>query len=521
MTRFSGGTSRLVVLVALVCLLGKSLKSISAEHAAINSVGTTDTRFDQVRSRIQDLMLKEQLPSVAVAVAQHGRIIWEQGFGWADREQLRPATPDTMYSLASISKPFTATAIMMLVKQGKLKLDGPANDYLGAEKLSGLAGDPSGATIRRLLNHTAGLPLHWHFFYVNESYPCPSMDVTILRYGNLINRPGDVFQYSNLGFGVLSHIISRVSGLSYPDAMRTLVFAPLGLPHTQVPMTPDVGPYAAVRYDSRARPLPFYTFDHLGASAVYSSAHDLIRFAMFHLKDHLADQQAILDDPAIDLMHRLDIPMVGSDKSYGLGFFGTPDEHGFKTFGHDGGMPGVSTTMRLYPDEDLAVVALTNSSPSDVYSGIPAIPEIAGEIVSAVLPRYGAPRAAKSTNAEPPAETYKPRSDFLGTWSGTVRTWEDTIPLKLVFQPDGDIHVRLGDQFETLLNKPHWEGKMFVGLFSGSITTPDANPQRHHVRLELWQRGDGKLAGEANAEATDEPSHYSLASYVELARHEQ
>ena len=520
MTQVSGTAMlRLIALNALAFFLGTPLNLTSIQRAGrTDSVGATDTRFDQVRSRIQDLMLKQQLPSVAVAVAQHGRIIWEQGFGWADREQLHPATPDTMYSLASISKPFTATAIMALVKQGKLKLDGPANDYLGAEKLTGLAGDPSGATIRRLLNHTAGLPLHWQFFYVNESYPCPPMEDTILRYGNLINAPGDVFQYSNLGFGVLSHIISRVSGLSYPDAMRTHVFAPLGLPHTDIPMTANLEPYVAVRYDSHARPLPFYTFDHLGASAVYSSAHDLIRFAMFHLKDHLADQQAIIDDAAIDLMHRLDIPMGSSLEFYGLGFFGTPDEHGLKSFGHDGGMPGVSTTMRLYPDEDLAVVALTNSSPSDVYSGIPAIPQIADEIVGVVVPRYAAALAAKPRNAESPAETHKTPPELLGMWEGSVRTWQSSIPLKLVFQNDGDIHVKLGDQFETLLNQPHWAGKMFVGLFGGSITTPDANRQRHYVRLELWQRGDSKLTGEANAEATDDPAHYSLASYVELAR---
>jgi len=344
------------------------------------------------------------------------------------------------------------------------------------------------------------------------------MDDTILRYGNVINPPGQVYQYSNLGFGVLSYVISRVSDLSYADAMRTLVFAPLGLPHSAVGITSGLERYAAARYDSRRRPIPFYTFDHLGASAIYSSAHDLIRFAMFHLKDHLADQQAILDDETIDLMHRLDTPMDGPKEFYGLGFFGTPDEHGLKSVGHDGGMPGVSTTMRLYPDEDLAVVALTNASPSDVYSGMPAIPQIEQEIVASLIPRYAQARAANPTSPESPKETYKPSTKLLGTWTGAVRTWQNTIPLKLTFQPDGDIHVKLGDQFETLLDQPHWRGKMFVGLFNGSIPTPDGNRERHYVRLELWERGTGKLQGEANAEAADEPPHYSLASYVELAR---
>jgi CubicO group peptidase (beta-lactamase class C family) len=517
MTKHGIAIRSVLVVAAVLLLIGLLIKPAPAEYAArTDSVGANDARFDRARAKIQELILKARLPSVSVAVAQHGKIIWEQGFGWADREQLRQATPDTLYSLASISKPFTATAIMALVKQGKLKLDAPANEYLGAAKLTGLAGDAGGATIRRLLNHTSGLPLHWHFIYSNESYVLPPMDETILRYGNLINPPGELFQYSNLGFGVLSDIVSRVSGVSYADAMRTLVFAPLRLPRTSVEIAPGLEHYAAARYDSQARPIPYYTFDHLGASAVYSSAHDLIRFAMFHLKDHLADQEPILDDGTIDLMQQLNTPMGFSKESYGLGFFGTPDDYGFKTVGHDGGMPGVSTTMRLYPDEDLAVVALTNSSPSDVYSGAPAIPQIADEIVSALLPRYAAARAGKGRNPETPKETYKPRPEMIGTWTGTVRTWQDTIPLKLVFQGDGNIHVKLGDQFETLLNEPHWTGKMFVGLFPGSIPTVDVNRQRHYVRLELWQRGNGKLSGEANAEATDEPAHYSVASYVEL-----
>ena len=266
------------------------------------------------------------------------------------------------------------------------------------------------------------------------------------------------------------------------------------------------------------RPLPFYTFDHLGASAVYSSAHDLVRFAMFHLKDHLPDQQQILDDQTIDLMHRATISVEGSKQFYALGFSGTSDEYGFLSVGHDGGMPGVRTIMRIYPAEDLAVVVLTNCSPSEVSGEKDVIVEIEQDVAAAVLPRYADARRAKPNHPEQPPEPYSPRPELIGTWSGTVRTWQSTLPLKLVFQPNGDIHVKIADQFETLLNKPHWQGKMLVGLFPGFIPTPDANRLRHYVLLELWLR-NGMLQGEANAEASDlEPAHYSLSSYVELKR---
>ena len=344
------------------------------------------------------------------------------------------------------------------------------------------------------------------------------MDDTILRYGNTINPPGELFQYSNLGFGILGHMVSLVSDMSYADAMQTMVFAPLGLTHTSVGIGPGLERYAAARYDSKMRPLPFYTFDHLGASAVYSSAHDLVRFAMFHLKDHLPEQQQILDDEAIDLMHRAAAQMDNPGKFYALGFVRTTDEYGFMSIGHGGGMPGVRTIMRIYPAEDLAVVVLTNCSPPDVSGEKDAISQIEEDIVAALLPRYADARRAKPNPPEQPHAPYSPKPELLGSWTGSVRTWQSTLPLKLVFQPDGDIHVKLADQFETLLDKPHWEGKVLVGLCNGFIPTPDANRLRHYVRLELWSR-NGMLQGEANAEAADdEREPYSLSSYVELKR---
>jgi CubicO group peptidase (beta-lactamase class C family) len=193
-----------------------------AVTAAAPSV--SDDRFESVRNLIRKQLTDEQLPSLAVAVAVDGKAIWEEGFGWADRENRIPATEHTLYSLASISKPFTATALMILRERGKIDLDRAVNDYLGEAKLRGRAGDAAGATVRRVANHTSGLPLHYQFFYEDEPYREPLMDDTIMRYGILVNPPGKVYQYSNLGYGILDRIISNVSGRSYADYMRTDVF---------------------------------------------------------------------------------------------------------------------------------------------------------------------------------------------------------------------------------------------------------------------------------------------------------
>src|SRR5262245_61386329 len=265
-------------------------------------------RFDHVRDFIRKGLAETGMPSIAVAVAKGRTILWEEGFGWADREKRVAATQHTMYSLASISKPFTATGLMVLAQQGRLDLDRPLNDYLGNAKVRARVGNAAEATVRRVANHSSGLPLHVQFFYHDTARRPPSMDETILRYGNLVTAPGERFQYSNLGFGILDYVIERVSGKAYADFMREEVFLPLGLTHTSVNVGPGLDSFASARYGRDGLPVPFYDFDHTGASALWSSAHDLARFGMFHLKQHLPDQKAILSDESIDAMQKPTFP---------------------------------------------------------------------------------------------------------------------------------------------------------------------------------------------------------------------
>ena len=129
---------------------------------------TEAERFDDIRGLIKKELATASMPSIAVAVVRDGRIIWEEGFGWADREKHIQATEHTRYPLASISKPITATGLMVLVQAGKIELDRPINDYLGSAKVRARVGDATRATVRRLANHSSGLPLHYHFFYADE-----------------------------------------------------------------------------------------------------------------------------------------------------------------------------------------------------------------------------------------------------------------------------------------------------------------------------------------------------------------
>ena len=480
--------------------------SAQRASAAQKDAGIPAVALDSLRAHIRRVMDSTRTPSIAVAVARNGRIIWEEGFGFADVERHTPATPTTLYSMASISKPITATGVMKLVEQGKIDLDRPANDYLGAAKITGLAGSASDATVRRVMSHTAGLPLHYRFFYAGGSVTRPSMDEAITRYAITVYPPGATYNYSNLGYGVLEEIIAKVSGRPYEEFMRDEVFKPLGMTTTTIGTGAGIA-NSAVRYTAQGKPIAFYDFDHRAASAVYTSAHELVRFGMFHLEDHLKDQRPLLKDSTLDAMHRRATP-GDTTSGYGLGWL-IGNEQGMRVVSHTGGMPGVATTLKLYPEHNVVIVALANT-------GGAAPHRVALDIAAAVLPGYKAP-----TPGRPPTPTvaFASPAELTGEWTGTVRTYDGaTTPIALLVKAD-DIHVRLGgtDALWTVLNAPTFRNQMLNGQFAGTIPSEEARRFPHNVGVGLLLQGD-TLRGWAAAMTTDDPLTGAMSSYAELTR---
>jgi len=464
-----------------------------------------DPRFAGARAELIGHLKEKRLPSIAVAVAQGGRIIWEEAFGWANREKGIRATPHTVYSLASLTKSLTATGIMVLAERGRLDLAKPVDDYLGPVKITAYEGRAQDATVLRTLGHKAGFPEYYHFFYETEPVRRPAPDDAVRRYGILVYPPGEVTQYSNAGYGLLDYLISRVSGKTYEDFLRNDVFLPLGMTHSSVGLARGLEEYAAQRYDGEHAPIPFYDFDHRGGSAAFASVHDMVRFGMFFLKDRLAEQTPILKDQTIDQMHREQERCPGSLR-YGLGWILEADRRGFRTVGHGGGMPGVSSLLTLIPAEDVAVVVLVNANTD--------IAVLQDAVLAAVLPKWAEHR--KTQVPAPPEQPERPvPQSARGEWEGEVRTFEGALPVKMVFQEDGDIHVKLADQMTTLLNQVHFrDGDILKGEFWGQIETSDTREFPHTtVRVEMLLRGD-RLTGWALAKSP----RYGLPSWTHLTR---
>ena len=477
-----------------------------------------DDQFEPVRARIAKALVDHNIPSISVAVVREGQIVWEQGFGWADRENRVLASEHTMYSIASISKPITATGLMVLKQRKLIELDKPINDYLGEAKLRARVGDAAEATVRRVANHTSGLPLHYQFFYADESYRPPVFDETIRRYGNLVTVPGERFQYSNLGYGVLDDIIARVGGKKFGDFMREEVFLPLGMTQTSIDVGSGLELHQAIRYTSDGKRIPFYEFDHPGASAVYASAHDLARFAMFHMKEHLGDQKAILDDSTIEEMQ---VPTSGASGrgGYGIGW-GSGEMRGHRMVSHTGGMPGVATMCGFFPAERVAIVVLTNTSS-------PMTQRITEMISAIVLPEQKEkdnnkdkePKAATApSNDSAPSGNFVPSAELIGRWNGHVTTPKGDTPLVLVIKDSGDVHVRLENQLETLLNGPSFQGGFLRGRFISELPTDDTRRQPYQIHLELKLR-EQILNGSATAiTAPNVRGAFAITHWVELKR---
>lgn len=466
----------------------------------------------EIRVLIQREIARGTVPSLAVAVARRGEIVWEEAFGLADQERQIAATPHTPYSLASVSKPLTATGLMVLVERGIVELDRPINHYLGEVRLQARVGDPEGATVRQVADHTSGLPLHHHFFLPAEAGGRPPLERAILRHGNLLREPGDRFEYSNLGYGVLEYLIARVSGKSFARFMAEEVFLPLGLEHTRV-LPGSGGPEPlAVRYGADGRPLPFYRSDHGGGSALFASAHDLARFGLFHLRTHLPDQTPILPDRAIREMHKRSSRRLDSSSYYGLGWTVYASPAGYDIVRHDGGMPGATATLVLVPAKKLAVAVLANAR-SDL------VQRVSGEVLAALEPTGAegdSPAAWLPWTSTAPVGSRRPPRRFLGSWQGSVDLGGRRLPLSLRLVKPGRLRGRLGDGPERGLTGAVFRRGDLTAWLTGHLDPAEADAQR--LRLSLTLRGD-RLGGALTAFSHSPEGLPSALSYwVDLAR---
>lgn len=394
------------------------------------------TDFSALEQRAAREVDSGNVPSLAVAVVQDGRIVYERAFGYADLASRRAATVHTAYALASASKPITATALLQLAQRGKVDLAAPVQRYIAPLALRAPAGSAFGQPrLQQLLDHTAGLGTYAHIYYGDAIAPAPAFAQTLARFGVLMQPPGRVAEYSNLGYGVISHIIEQRSGLGFGEYLERHVFAPLEMTDAFVDAPGARDTDLALPYDAKNGALPALHNDTPGAGNIHASAHDLARFALLHL-DPAATRGAVLKPADVQRMQRNADPKAlqhyYANTYYGLGWYVRPDDGGQRVVWHEGGMPGASSIIKLLPERRIGVVVLANKTE---VNGVTQA--VADDALRALVPGYAPGPLDATANYAP----YAAQAPFLGEWKGAIVVDGKSLACTLTFGADGKVYL--------------------------------------------------------------------------------
>jgi CubicO group peptidase (beta-lactamase class C family) len=307
--------------------------------------------------------------SGSVLVAHNG-MVFAKGYGLADKETRIPNTPQTRFRLGSVTKQFTAMAILLLQDQGRLRVQDPICRSIPACPTDWLP-----ITIEQLLTHTSGIPDYTNFpdFAVTWTHAV-TVEELIARFKDrpLDFTPGSRFRYSSSGYVLLGSIIEHVSGESYAAFLQTHIFAPLQMHNTGYDTTsPALPQHATGYYQGYVRPALYDMSVLYAAGALYSTVEDLA------LWDQALVQHRLISAQSLAAMFSVHVPcppsgspggcLLSADQGYGYGWFIAAEPQG-KLIYHVGHIDGFLSYNGFYAGKNLAVVVLSNLETTDVLS---------------------------------------------------------------------------------------------------------------------------------------------------------
>jgi D-alanyl-D-alanine carboxypeptidase len=304
-------------------------------------------------ARGDELAKKDQF-SGAVLVARHGKVLLQKAWGRANRETGAPVTPDTRFRIGSMNKMFTSVATLQLVEAGKIALDDPIGKYLADYPNKDVA---SKVTVRHLLTHTGGTGDIFGPEFEKNRLTLRAHSDYLKLYGSrgLTHEPGKEFEYSNYGFVLLGALIEKVTGMSYYDYVDSKIFKPAGMTSTGSLTEAEKVPNRSIGYMKRdgawvpnTDTLPWRG---TAAGGGYSTVSDLLRFA-----------EALEAGKLISKKMLAEATKAQVEGGYGFGF-DTKGEGPLRSYGHNGGAPGMNGDLRIFPQLGTVLVALSNLDP--------------------------------------------------------------------------------------------------------------------------------------------------------------
>ncbi len=368
-----------------------SLLLVICLTSPLREATAADTREEAVAVAVRAGMEKHQVPGVSVAVFDDFRIVWAEGFGASREGGESRVMPETRFQAASISKPIAAIAVLRLVEQGKLKLDGPVNEQLKSWQIPETpVTKKTPIELKHLLSHHAGLNVHGFPGYAT-SEKCPALLEVLdgIAPANTVAvrtmmRPGYAFRYSGGGYCIVQQLLIDATGESFPRLMQQLVLEPAGMTHStyEQPLPRSWASQAAVAHRAKREPLAgdWHVYPEMAAAGLWTTPSDLAKAAIDIAKSY-EDKGGKLLSP--EMARQMLTPQ---NPTFGLGFAIRGDGPGL-AFSHGGANEGYRCQLIAYPATGQGLAIMTNSDTGGAMFG---------EVIRAASEAFGWPAGKAS-----------------------------------------------------------------------------------------------------------------------------
>ncbi len=432
--------------------------SLMVAAGAVAEIVAPPPALESLQAYFRDQVEQERVTSITLAVRKGGALIWAEAFGYRDFAEKIPATPETLYPIASLSKPVTGALMLLLQDQGLLQLDDAANEYLGVTLIDGNGYDADQVTLLSLANHVSGLPPEIDMVY--DDAPIRSFAERMQRFGWLANKPGDFFIYNNLSTEILSQVAQKVAGRTWHEQLRTGIFEPLGMRQT-ARWAAGIDDPEKVKLYCRSFEGDFvqvgaYELNSFEAGGIWSTPVEYARFTDMVIAGGELDGVRVLSPESATAM--LAPENSGGGRSARGVAWKSDTFRGHQRISHVGGMPGIKSAAHGIPDGRIVVVLAVNCDQDSLRWSYTQ--KILDAVVPETAPRPTAPTApAGNGDAGPPLNL----EELAGTWSGQVQGPDAVRNITLELAADGALDIALDGVPATrqhALTKP---GSKFMG----------------------------------------------------------
>jgi len=367
---------------------------ISSALAGFAFGQTNEAGFKKLDGYLTDLISKKRSPAISVAVVEKGHVVYAKGFGHANLEQDVEANASTVYRIGSVTKQFTATMIMQLVKEGKLTVDDPIEKVLPEMPRAWAK-----VTIKNLLNHTSGLKSYTELEGMMEKDAMqPTTPLGIIKKIENVPmdfEPGTKWHYNNTGYELLALVIEKLDKRTFAESLQARILSPLGMAHTYFVSEKSIVNYRAQGYSQSKNGFEHAQYLNMdwpcAACSMESTVLDLAKW------DDALYGEKILPKELLTKMWEPTVLADGTIQNYGFGW-SISKLNGQQLVEHGGGIHGFTSHIRRVPSKGMTVIVLTNTDGPSNPAGISKeVMEMMDPTLKVVKPQIEADRNPSAT----------------------------------------------------------------------------------------------------------------------------